>query len=80
MKLSRPVGGLDVAVLKRVAVPDKEALTSMRTEVETMVRFGLSGYHLSFPELWGLLETAERPSSHRHIYRLSCLPLGGRWV
>lgn len=26
----------DVAVLKRVAVPDKEALTNMRTEVETM--------------------------------------------
>ncbi len=26
----------DVAVLKRVAVPDKEALASMRTEVETM--------------------------------------------
>ena len=30
--------GLDVAVLKRVAVPDKEALATMRTEVETMVR------------------------------------------
>jgi len=29
-----------VAVLKRVAVPDKEALSSMRTEVETMVRPG----------------------------------------
>ncbi|KAH8144977.1 uncharacterized protein LAJ45_10997 [Morchella importuna] len=38
VKLSRPVDGLDVAVLKRVAVPDKEALTSMRTEVETMKR------------------------------------------
>jgi hypothetical protein len=37
VRLSRPVDGLDVAVLKRVAVPDKEALTSMRTEVETMV-------------------------------------------
>ena len=40
VRLSRPVDGLDVAVLKRVAVPDKEALTSMRTEVETMVGLG----------------------------------------
>ncbi|KAG0634129.1 hypothetical protein HOY80DRAFT_1018649 [Tuber brumale] len=38
VRLSRPVDGLDVAVLKRVAVPDKEALASMRTEVETMKR------------------------------------------
>jgi hypothetical protein len=30
--------GSDIAVLKRVAVPDKEALASMRTEVDTMVR------------------------------------------
>jgi AP2-associated kinase len=37
VKLARPVNGLDVAVLKRVAVPDKEALANMRTEVETMV-------------------------------------------
>lgn len=80
MKLSRPVGGLDVAVLKRVAVPDKEALTSMRTEVETMVRLGLSGYHFSFLNCGGLLETAERSSTHRYIYRLSCLALGGRWI
>lgn len=38
VRLARPVNGLDVAVLKRVAVPDKEALANMRTEVETMVR------------------------------------------
>ncbi|KAL7269793.1 Ark- serine/threonine protein kinase [Rhizina undulata] len=36
VKLDRPADGTDVAVLKRVAVPDKEALASMRTEVETM--------------------------------------------
>jgi hypothetical protein len=36
------VHGSDVAVLKRVAVPDKEALASMRTEVDTMVRRELS--------------------------------------
>ena len=29
-------GGHDIAVLKRVAVPDKDSLASMRTEVETM--------------------------------------------
>lgn len=38
VRLARPLNGSEVAVLKRVAVPDKEALTSMRTEVETMVR------------------------------------------
>jgi len=38
VKLSLPVHGSDIAVLKRVAVPDKEALASMRTEVDTMVR------------------------------------------
>lgn len=38
VKLPKPVDGTDVAVLKRVAVPDKEALRSMRTEVETMKR------------------------------------------
>jgi AP2-associated kinase len=36
VRLPKPVDGEDVAVLKRVAVPDKEALTNMRTEVETM--------------------------------------------
>ncbi|KAJ6444809.1 NAK protein kinase [Purpureocillium lavendulum] len=38
VKLPKPVDGTDVAVLKRVAVPDKEALRSMRIEVETMKR------------------------------------------
>ncbi|KAI1501265.1 kinase-like domain-containing protein [Biscogniauxia marginata] len=36
--LPRPVDGTDQAVLKRVAVPDKETLRGMRTEVETMKR------------------------------------------
>ncbi|KAF6842658.1 nak nak-unclassified protein kinase [Colletotrichum musicola] len=38
VKLPKPIDGTDMAVLKRVAVPDKEALRSMRTEVETMKR------------------------------------------
>ncbi|KAL1986258.1 hypothetical protein VTN96DRAFT_6626 [Rasamsonia emersonii] len=36
VRLPQPVDGSDVAVLKRVAVPDKAALANMRTEVETM--------------------------------------------
>ncbi|KAI9837438.1 MAG: hypothetical protein M1837_002960 [Sclerophora amabilis] len=36
VRLPKPIDGSDVAVLKRVAVPDKEALANMRTEVETM--------------------------------------------
>ena len=36
VKMPQPVNGTDLAVLKRVAVPDKEALKGMRTEVETM--------------------------------------------
>jgi AP2-associated kinase len=36
VKVPRDGSKSDVAVLKRVAVPDKEALASMRTEVETM--------------------------------------------
>lgn len=36
VRLPRPVDGADLAVLKRVAVPDKEHLANMRTEVETM--------------------------------------------
>ena len=43
VKLPRPIDGTDQAVLKRVAVPDKETLRSMRTEVETMKR--LKGHH-----------------------------------
>ncbi|PHH69069.1 hypothetical protein CDD82_97 [Ophiocordyceps australis] len=38
VRLPKPIDGTDLAVLKRVAVPDKEALRSMRTEVETMKR------------------------------------------
>ncbi|KAI1823063.1 kinase-like protein [Xylaria intraflava] len=38
VKLPRPIDGTDQAVLKRVAVPDKETLRAMRTEVETMKR------------------------------------------
>ncbi|RYP79224.1 hypothetical protein DL771_000202 [Monosporascus sp. 5C6A] len=38
VKLPRPVDGTDLAVLKRVAVPDKEALRGMRNEVETIKR------------------------------------------
>ena len=36
--LPRPVDGIQKAVLKRVAVPDKDQLSNMRTEVETMKR------------------------------------------
>ncbi|KAK3995985.1 putative serine/threonine-protein kinase [Cladorrhinum sp. PSN332] len=36
VKLPTPVNGTDLAVLKRVAVPDKESLRGMRIEVETM--------------------------------------------
>lgn len=38
VKLPSPVNGTDQAVLKRVAVPDKDTLRGMRTEVETMKR------------------------------------------
>ncbi|KAH9884569.1 protein kinase-like domain-containing protein [Xylariomycetidae sp. FL2044] len=38
VKLPQPVDGTDQAVLKRVAVPDRETLRGMRTEVETMKR------------------------------------------
>ncbi|KAK0661262.1 putative serine/threonine-protein kinase [Cercophora samala] len=38
VKLAAPVNGTDLAVLKRVAVPDKDSLRGMRTEVETMKR------------------------------------------
>ncbi|KAH6624806.1 hypothetical protein B0J18DRAFT_190647 [Chaetomium sp. MPI-SDFR-AT-0129] len=38
VKLPSPVNGTNEAVLKRVAVPDKESLRGMRTEVETMKR------------------------------------------
>lgn len=38
VRLPQPVNGTDQAVLKRVAVPDKDTLRGMRTEVETMKR------------------------------------------
>ncbi|KAL9114323.1 MAG: hypothetical protein Q9227_001745 [Pyrenula ochraceoflavens] len=38
VRLPRPVDGSEIAVLKRVAVPDKDHLANMRTEVETMKR------------------------------------------
>ncbi|KKZ61787.1 AP2-associated kinase [[Emmonsia] crescens] len=36
VRLPQPIEGVETAVLKRVAVPDKAALANMRTEVETM--------------------------------------------
>jgi AP2-associated kinase len=36
VKMPEPKDGTDIAILKRVAVPDKENLANMRTEVETM--------------------------------------------
>ncbi|PGH20425.1 NAK/BIKE protein kinase [Polytolypa hystricis UAMH7299] len=36
VQLPQPIDGVETAVLKRVAVPDKSALANMRTEVETM--------------------------------------------
>ena len=36
VKLPQPIDGNEKAVLKRVAVPDKDQLANMRTEVETM--------------------------------------------
>ncbi len=36
VRLPKPIDGESSAVLKRVAVPDKDALKEMRTEVETM--------------------------------------------
>ena len=36
VRLPTPIEGVDQAVLKRVAVPDKDNLANMRTEVETM--------------------------------------------
>ena len=36
VRLPKPMDGEETAVLKRVAVPDKDTLANMRTEVETM--------------------------------------------
>lgn len=43
VRVPKDGGKHDIAVLKRVAVPDKENLASMRTEVETMKK--LKGHH-----------------------------------
>jgi AP2-associated kinase len=64
--LSKPAHGTNIAVLKRVAVPDKEALASMRTEVETMVR-----WELHYPPLLWIGPDSDVPQKrlkgHRHI-------------
>ena len=38
VRLPQPIDGVELAVLKRVAVPDKDHLANMRTEVDTMKR------------------------------------------
>jgi AP2-associated kinase len=38
VRLPKPIDGVELAVLKRVAVPDKEHLANMRIEVDTMKR------------------------------------------
>lgn len=48
VKLPKAVGGTDLAVLKRVAVPDKEALRGMRIEVETMKRLRGHGHIVTY--------------------------------
>jgi hypothetical protein len=55
----------DVACLKRVVAPDKEALGIVRTEVDTMVETVL----LCFLQV----ETTERPSTCCYVHRLACL-------
>ncbi|KAL8788323.1 MAG: hypothetical protein Q9213_001720 [Squamulea squamosa] len=48
VRLPKPINGDDSAVLKRVAVPDKEALASMRTEVETMKKLRGQRYIVTY--------------------------------
>ncbi|KAL8671505.1 MAG: hypothetical protein Q9168_003997 [Polycauliona sp. 1 TL-2023] len=48
VRLPKPIDGDDGAVLKRVAVPDKEALASMRTEVETMKKLRCQRYIVTY--------------------------------
>ncbi|KAL8770198.1 MAG: hypothetical protein Q9209_004040 [Squamulea sp. 1 TL-2023] len=48
VRLPKPIDGDDGAVLKRVAVPDKEALASMRTEVETMKKLRGQRYIVTY--------------------------------
>lgn len=65
VRLSRPINGNDVAVLKRVAVADKEQLSNMRTEVETMVcaRDVRQERHAN-----PAAETVEGPQAHCHLH------------
>ncbi|GMM30335.1 serine/threonine protein kinase [Martiniozyma asiatica (nom. inval.)] len=46
--ISPPVRGSSVACLKRVAVPDKQALTTLRREVEAMRRLQNKSYIVSY--------------------------------
>ncbi|KAL8863687.1 MAG: hypothetical protein Q9178_000370 [Gyalolechia marmorata] len=48
VRLPKPINGDDGAVLKRVAVPDKDALASMRTEVETMKKLRGQPYIVTY--------------------------------
>ncbi|KAL9593616.1 MAG: hypothetical protein Q9219_007468, partial [cf. Caloplaca sp. 3 TL-2023] len=48
VRLPKPINGDDGAVLKRVAVPDKEALANMRNEVETMKKLRNQRYIVNY--------------------------------
>lgn len=48
VRLPKPINGDDGAVLKRVAVPDKEALSNMRNEVETMKKLRNQRYIVNY--------------------------------
>ena len=48
VRLPKPVDGNELAVLKRVAVPDKDELASMRTEVDTMKRLRGQNYIVKY--------------------------------
>ncbi|KAI4093771.1 MAG: hypothetical protein LQ344_002674 [Seirophora lacunosa] len=48
VRLPKPINGDDTAVLKRVAVPDKETLASMRIEVETMKKLRGQRYIVNY--------------------------------
>ncbi|KAL8932708.1 MAG: hypothetical protein Q9211_006161, partial [Gyalolechia sp. 1 TL-2023] len=48
VRLPKPINGDDGAVLKRVAVPDKEALANMRNEVETMKKLRNHRYIVNY--------------------------------
>ncbi|KAI4286607.1 MAG: hypothetical protein L6R35_004138, partial [Caloplaca aegaea] len=48
VRLPKPINDDDTAVLKRVAVPDKETLASMRVEVETMKKLRGQRYIVNY--------------------------------